>query len=433
MLKLSKFGRKMASRSGIMALMDDLGRAMAGHDDVLMLGGGNPASIPEMQAIWRQELEGLIQDGTRLDTVLCHYDAPQGNPRFLAAVATLFREQYGWDIGPQNVAVTNSSQAAFFMLLNMLSGECDDGSRKRILFPLMPEYIGYADQGLSDSQFRACLPLIEEIGAHSFKYHVDFKNLKVGDDVGAICVSRPTNPTGNVLSDTELQRLSAVAKKANVPLLIDNAYGLPFPGIVFQEAEPFWDEHVTLTLSLSKLGLPGTRTGIVIASEEVISALSSANAIMSLASGNMGQALVTPCIEEGRILEYSQQVVRPFYQQRLAQAMEWVGEFFEDSLPWRLHRCEGAMFLWLWCRDMPIVSSEFYERLKARGVLVVPGNYFFYGLEEEWPHRHECIRINYSQPAEVVREGLRIIGEEMRKAYAGGLVEQGASASSSKA
>ncbi len=417
MAQLSTFGRRMASRSGIMELMDDLGKAMSGDKEMLMLGGGNPAGIPEMQAIWRQELEGLVNDGNRLDSVLCHYDVPQGNPRFLKAVAKLFRDEYGWEIGPENVAVTNSSQNAFFMLLNMLAGEHDDGTRKQILLPLMPEYIGYADQGLGDDHFRGCKPVIEEIGPHEFKYHVDFDNLEVGDDVGAICVSRPTNPTGNVLSDDEVRRLSDIAKQAGVPLLIDNAYGVPFPGIMFQEAEPFWDEHVILSLSLSKLGLPGTRTGIVIASAEVIAALAAANAIISLATGNLGQALVTASIEDGRMLDFSRQIVRPFYAERLRLAQGWVGEFFDDDLPWRLHRCEGAMFLWLWCRDMPVDSRELYERLKARGVLVVPGCYFFYGVDEEWQHRHECIRINYSQPDHVVKEGLRIIGEEMRKAY----------------
>ena len=47
----------------------------------------------------------------------------------------------------------------------------------------------------------------------------------------------------------------------------------------------------------------------------------------------------------------------------------------------------------------------------------MPGCYFFYGLSDDWPHQSECIRINYSQPEHVVREGLHIIADEMRKAY----------------
>jgi valine--pyruvate aminotransferase len=56
-----------------------------------------------------------------------------------------------------------------------------------------------------------------------------------------------------------------------------------------------------------------------------------------------------------------------------------------------------------------------YERLKARGVLVLPGHHFFPGLAGEWPHRHQCIRVHYAQAPDVVRAGLRIIGEEVRR------------------
>jgi valine--pyruvate aminotransferase len=46
-MNVSKFGRKMAVQSGIGQLMDDLGAARGQEHDVLMLGGGNPAHIPE--------------------------------------------------------------------------------------------------------------------------------------------------------------------------------------------------------------------------------------------------------------------------------------------------------------------------------------------------------------------------------------------------
>ena len=414
---LSRFGEKMSSPSGITELMDDLGKAMSGAESVLMLGGGNPADIPEMQDIWHREMHDLITDRERFDGILCHYDTPQGNPRFLEALAGLFRDVYGWPIGPENVAVTNSSQTAYFMLLNAVAGEFNNGANKRILLPLSPEYIGYADQGLTSDMFTACQPSIELIGNHEFKYHIDFDHLDLVDDIGALCVSRPTNPTGNVLTNDELRLLADTARAHGLPLFIDNAYGAPFPNIVFRDVEPIWDEHIIVTLSLSKLGLPGTRTGIVIASESLIGTLSSVNGIISLASGSIGQALVAPLIENRRILDLSRNVIQPFYRDRLRTALDWVREYFDADLPWRLHTCEGALFLWLWCRDMPLSSRAFYERLKARRVLVVPGHYFFFGLQEEWPHSEECIRINYSQPEAVVREGLRIIGEEMRNVY----------------
>ena len=58
-------------------------------------------------------------------------------------------------------------------------------------------------------------------------------------NTGAICVSRPTNPTGNVITDDEVEQLDALAQTHNVPLIIDGAYGLPFPGLIYTPASPF--------------------------------------------------------------------------------------------------------------------------------------------------------------------------------------------------
>ena len=76
------------------------------------------------------------------------------------------------------------------------------------------------------------------------------------------------------------------------------------------------------------------------------------------------------------------------------------------------------MFLWLWFENLPITSLQLYERLKNRGVLVVSGHYFFPGLDDDWKHRDECLRVTYSQNDEDVYRGIGIIAEEVGKAYA---------------
>jgi valine--pyruvate aminotransferase len=95
-------------------------------------------------------------------------------------------------------------------------------------------------------------------------------------------------------------------------------------------------------------------------------------------------------------------------------------QWFRDSLgdlPYHIHKPEGAIFLWLWFEGLPISSQELYERLKQRGVLVVPGHNFFVGLDDDWVHRHECIRVSYAQDADTVRRGVSIIAEEVARAY----------------
>ncbi|MGH8603615.1 MAG: aminotransferase class I/II-fold pyridoxal phosphate-dependent enzyme, partial [Gammaproteobacteria bacterium] len=296
------------------------------------------------------------------------------------------------------------------------AGRFRDGQKKKILLPMAPEYIGYADLGLTEDLFTARRPEIEYLAPHRFKYHVDFEHIDLSSDVGAICFSRPTNPTGNVLTDQEVTRLMALAQERQIPLIIDNAYGSPFPNIVFTAATPLWDEHTIVCLSLSKLGLPGARTGIVIAPEPVAQAITGMNAIFNLAPSSLGALLTLEWVKSGEIIRLSQEVVKPYYRGKAEQALGWL-DIALEGLDYFVHHPEGAMFLWLWLRGLPIKSEQLYERLRRRGVVVVSGHYFFPGLEEDWRTRRECIRISYAQTPETVQQGIAIIGEEVRKAY----------------
>jgi len=416
MKNLSLFGQKISEISGIGQLMEDLGIALSLGRDMLMLGGGNPAHIPQMQKYFRDSMEKLLQKGDEFERAIGNYDPPGGNKEFIEAVSTLLKKELHWNIKPENIALTNGSQTAFFILFNIFAGDFENGLVKKILFPLAPEYIGYCDVGLIDDLFVSNKPQIKHIDDHIFKYHIDFSGINVTEQIGAICVSRPTNPTGNVLTDSEVQKLSEIACVNDIPLIIDNAYGSPFPQIIFTRAKPIWNENTIFCMSLSKLGLPAVRTGIIIANEEVVSMVSKVNAVMSLAPGSMGAAIVTDLVRSGQIIDMSRNIIRPFYQKKADDAIKL---FFTelDGVNFNVHKPEGAFFLWLWFPDLPITCRELYLRLKDRGVLIVPGHYFFPGLKEDWPHKNKCIRVNYSQDPQTVTAGIKIIAEEVKRAY----------------
>ena len=415
-MKLSVFGEKFAGDSGIVELMDDLGTALNENPDMIFMGGGNPGRLPQMEAIFQQRLETIMADPAQRHSLFGIYQSPQGDREFRQQLAAFLRKQYGWQVKEENIAISNGSQSAFFVLFNMLAGVMPDGGQRNIHLPLAPEYIGYADAGLSEDFFTATRPSIELLDDHLFKYHVDFSQLELDDSSAALCVSRPTNPTGNVLTDDEISHLDDIARSMDIPLIIDGAYGLPFPNILFEQASPHWNDNTVLALSLSKLGLPGARTGILVANEQLIQAYTNANTIVSLACGNLGPALARALFDSGEILTLSRDCVRPFYRDRSQQAVAWFRETMGD-LPWHVHKPEGAIFLWLWFEDLPISSQELYQRLKQRGVLIVPGHNFFVGMEEGWAHRNECIRVSYAQDSSIVKEGIGIIAQEVERAY----------------
>jgi valine--pyruvate aminotransferase len=229
-----------------------------------------------------------------------------------------------------------------------------------------------------------------------------------------MCVSRPTNPSGNLISDEELGKLAGLAAEKKIPLIIDNAYGWPFPGIVFGDAVPLWTNNTVHVMSLSKFGLPGTRTAFVVGPPEIASAVSSMMAVTGLANGNFGQAITGPLLESRQILDLSREVIRPFYLRKRNAALAAVEEFFPPHFPYAIHQSGGAMFLWLWMENSRRSSREVYEALKKRGVLVVPGEYFFFGMPEDgWKHRHECLRISFAMKDDDVRAGLKMIADEI--------------------
>ena len=418
-MNLSALGRRLTGESGTRSLMGDLGAVATAGGRIMNLGGGNPSLIPAAEEVFRARMLAFMQRDGAFEQAVGSYDGPEGDRGFARALAQLLRREYGWDLTERNIALTNGSQSAFAALFNLLAGPGEDGRMRRILLPLSPEYIGYADLGFTPGMLVSRRSTVTDLGDGMFKYGVDFDALDDVEDVGAICVSRPTNPTGNVVTDAEIERLGEFARVRDVPLIVDNAYGLPFPGIVFGEATLAWDERTILCMSLSKLGLPGIRTGIVIANEDVVTALGAANAIFCLAPGSLGPALATSLIESGEVLALGREVIRPHYSERAARAVDMLRGGL-DGCDARIHVPEGAFFLWLWLPGLSVTSAELYDRLKARGVVVVSGHYFFPGLEhDDWAHKHECIRISYADDWSRIERGLAIVVEEVRRARDG--------------
>lgn len=412
---LSEFGNKFSIKSGILELMEDLGKTVQ-LDDILMLGGGNPAHIKEVEAIFIESLDNIIKDRKHISSLLGNYDEPRGNSFFIQSMAELLNEEYQLNISPKNIAVTTGSQNAFFILFNFFGGKHKNGALKKILLPYVPEYVGYSELGIDDNLFQSFIPEIEFKKDHFFKYKINFNEFNTDKESAAVCISRPANPSGNIITDEEINKIYTMTVKNNIPLIIDNAYGNPFPGIIFTQSSLTWQKGMILVLSLSKLGLPGTRTGLIIADEEVIEYISAANAIINLANNNIGQAIASNLIAQKKIMPLVKNIIQPFYLKKSIHAIQVV-EKEMSGIDYKIHVNEGAFFLWIWFRNLPITSLELYSRLKKQNVIIVPGEFFFPGLNENWKHKSECIRLSFAKEAEIIEDGIKIIADTIKKLY----------------
>ena len=55
-IEFSDFGKKLCGESGILQLMDDLGKPLPKDIPSYQLGGGNPALIPEIEKMYRTRM-----------------------------------------------------------------------------------------------------------------------------------------------------------------------------------------------------------------------------------------------------------------------------------------------------------------------------------------------------------------------------------------
>ena len=167
-------------------------------------------------------------------------------------------------------------------------------------------------------------------------------------------------------------------------------------------------------MSLSKLGLPGTRCGIIIANEKIITAISNMNGIISLAPGGIGPAMMCEMIKRKDLLRLSETVIKPFYYQRVQETIATIRRYLPEERC-LIHKPEGAIFLWLWfgsadLHRAAVSAPETTRCADGAGRLLLPG------LDKPWPHTHQCMRMNYVPDPEKIEAGVKILAEEIERA-----------------
>ncbi len=417
---LTKIGTQMYNLTGVRAIMKDIIETLqaAEGQEYINLSAGNPLILPEVEQLWRDCTAELLANSSEFGEVVCRYGSSQGYGPLISAIATDFNRRYNLNLSDRNILITPGSQTLYFYAANAFGGYNPSGDLKQIVLPLSPDYTGYGGVSLVPEALVAYKPTLDiDAAAHKFKYRPDFSQLTIAENTGCVIFSRPCNPTGNVLTDEEVQKIASLAAPFNVPVLIDSAYGPPFPALNFTEMTPVFGENILHCMSLSKAGLPGERIGVAIGDVKWIQVLESFQTNLCIHPSRYGQAIAARAINSGALAEISLQVIRPFYQNKFDVVENTLNRAMPKDLPWFLHRGEGAIFAWLWLKDLPVTDQEFYQQLKQVGVIVVPGSSFFPGLQENWPHKQQCLRISLTASDEEIAIGMQRLAKVAEQVY----------------
>jgi valine--pyruvate aminotransferase len=419
-MMLSPIGQKMAAMSGLRSIMDDIAMSVAGGgtEPWINLSIGNPAPIPAAIAMWRQLSEQAMR--AEFEGGSCSYGPSRGTPQLVAAIVDYFNGKYQWGIGPENVVVGPGSQMLCFIAAAIFAG---GGPASRVVLPLTPDYTGYQGLCLHADGVVGIEPVIERVGDRYFRYVLDQAAVEARDDIGMLLLSSPSNPAGRSIEASELNALVKISEGRDIPLLIDNAYGEPFPQIGQTRVPPLFSDTVINCFSMSKAGLPGERIGFAIGPEKHISPMVSFIANSVLHASSLPQAAVALALRSGQLDELSSAVISPFYACRKQFAGRLLAECLPAGIDWRVHLGQAGMFCWLWIDEPWFSDVELYQRLKLKHVFIAPGRSFF--LDAHLPprtswHGTQCIRISLSAEETKLAEGIGRIAAGLGELQAGG-------------
>ena len=415
---LSQFGSQMCQLTGVRAIMKDIIETLRNSEgrEFINLSAGNPVILPEVEQLWRDCTQELL-DSDEYGEVVCRYGSSQGYAPLIDAVVKDFNNRYDLELSDRHILITGGSQALYLYAANAFGGYTAAGELKQVVLPFSPDYTGYGGVSLTPEALMAYKPTLEiDEAQHRFKYRPDFSQLQINDRTGCVIFSRPCNPTGNVISDGEVKKIANLAAKQDVPVLVDSAYAPPFPALNFTKMTPQFGDNIIHCMSLSKAGLPGERIGIAIGDPQLIQILESFQTNACIHSSRYGQAIAARAISSGRLAQIATDVICPHYRRKI-EVLEDTFDAAMPDIPWYLHQGEGAIFAWLWLKDLPMTDWEFYQKLKQVGVIAVPGSTFFPGLREDWQHKQQCLRISLTATEAEIAEAMQRLAEVAQQVY----------------
>ena len=227
------------------------------------------------------------------------YAHPAGDREFINSLVDYFRQEFGWEVSAGNIALTIAAKPPF----SFSSHACRHISKwsiQKILLPLAPDYIGYQDAGIDDDIFISYKPQIEELGEKLFKYRVDLTPCKstAPSEPSAFSPHQPHWQCANRKGNRAVEPIGA---KPQHPADHRQRLWHALPRHNFPRSGAKLGTTYSDVYEFVEIGLPGTRTGIVVAHQKIIQGIAGMNAVISLSPNNLGAALVNDLIKTGEI------------------------------------------------------------------------------------------------------------------------------------
>lgn len=316
-----------------------------------------------------------------------HYTPATGLPELKQAIAGFYQQRYEVNVDPRRIVVTPGASGALLLALAAVAAP-----GKQILvsdpgYPCNRNFVRFLD-----GQTRTV-----PVGPES-AYQMTAEHLQQYWDtqtVGVVLAS-PSNPTGTLLSQTQLAEIIEFVRERDGVIFMDEIYhGLVYTDQISTILQ-YTDDAFVINSFSKYFGMTGWRIGWLVAPEPYLTAIDNFAQNIFLAAPTPSQyaalAAFSPeniSILESRCAEFQQR--RDF----LLPALRELG-FKIDAEP------QGAFYLYCDVSDFTHDSMQFVEDLlEQAGVALTPGMDF-----GEY-HADTHVRVAYTTSMDRLEEGVK--------------------------
>ena len=352
-------------------------------------------AIPSPELLPIQQLNRMMASvGRRNPSAGNGYDVPPGSPALRIQVARRALD-YGCLLSPDEIVTTNGCQEALNLCLRAVAGPGDTIAVESPTYYGILQTIG----ALGMKALEIPTHPRDGVSLEALEYALEREKI-------AACLFTVTynNPLGCSMPDENRQRLAAMLRDRQIPLIEDDIYG----DITFGPERPrpvkSYDTEglVLLCDSFSKTLAPGYRVGWC-SPGRYQAKLEHLKYTCSIASATLPQLAIAEFLATGGYEHHLRKVRRVYVEQvRLMTAA--VARYFPEGT--KATRPQGGHVLWV---EMPpkVDSIDLFHKALAAKVSISPGPLF--SAKQKY---RNCLRLNCGMPwSEALERAVKTLGD----------------------
>ncbi len=355
-------------------------------DDVVHMEIGEPDLEPSPKVI--QALQEAIKDKR------FYYTPSLGLPQLKEAIAEHYWNYYGVDVSPERIAITVGTSGAFLVAYSVTM---DFGDKVALADPSYPCYKNFAYLLGIQPIF---LPVDE-----STNYQITVDMVKSLDNVKAIHISSPSNPTGTLYDEKNLRDLCEFCEERGIYLISDEIYH----GLVYEKKErtalEFSDKVIVINGFSKAFCMPGFRLGWMVLPQELVRKAEEVLQNLYICAPTLSQYAAIHAFDYEHL-----ETVKSTFRRRRDILYNGIKDVFDVKV-----KPEGAFYVWASIEKYSEDSYAFcMDLLEKTKVALTPG------VDFGKNNTKKRIRLAYTRDEKVLLEGIRRIRyyvEELKREF----------------